>query len=176
MPEPHRSRYRFLMKRYLDHGQECILGQTREVPARRRDGRVFPAELTVGELRVEGERRFVGVIRDVSERKEQDVRVRESLARFQEIAERIQDIFYIAVPSLGRVLYVSPAFNADLRPFARRGRDGTTVVAALGPSRGSRTRAGGARARRARDWSSTRSTASFDPTASSAWCATAAFR
>ena len=26
MPEPHRSRYRFLMKRYLDHGQECILG------------------------------------------------------------------------------------------------------------------------------------------------------
>ncbi len=116
MPEPHRSRYRFLMKRYLDHGQECILGQTREVPACRHDGRVFPAELTVGELRVDGDRRFVGVIRDISERKEQDVRVRESLARFQEIADRIQDIFYIAVPSTGRVLYVSPAFT---RVFGR---------------------------------------------------------
>ena len=37
--------------------------------------------------------------------------MRESLGRFQEIAERIEDVFYIVEPSSGHVLYVSPAFD-----------------------------------------------------------------
>jgi two-component system cell cycle sensor histidine kinase/response regulator CckA len=81
------------------------------VPALRRDGSIFPAELTVGELRLERDRQYVGVIRDISERKQQEARVRDSLRRFQEIAERIEDVFYVMEPASGQVLYVSPAFD-----------------------------------------------------------------
>jgi PAS domain S-box-containing protein len=127
MPAPHRARYRFLLRRFLDYGADSIVGRTREVPAQRRDGTVFPAELTVGELRLERDRQYVGVIRDVSERKQQEARVRESLGRFQEIAERIEDVFYIVEPSSGHVLYVSPAFDRIFGRALAQGGDSSWV-------------------------------------------------
>ncbi|MBL8817859.1 MAG: PAS domain S-box protein [Planctomyces sp.] len=41
----------------------------REVECRRRDGSHFPAELTLTEFLLDGERRFTGVLRDITERK-----------------------------------------------------------------------------------------------------------
>ncbi|MCC7167124.1 MAG: diguanylate cyclase, partial [Rhodospirillales bacterium] len=41
-----------------------------EVPGRHRDGRVFPLELAVSEIRRDGKRAFVGILRDISARKE----------------------------------------------------------------------------------------------------------
>lgn len=60
--------------RYLQHynstGEARIIGIGREVQARRQDGSVFPIDLSVGEAREGGERFFVGIIRDISEREE----------------------------------------------------------------------------------------------------------
>ena len=49
-----------------------IIGRTREVEGLRRDGERFPLELAVTELVIEGERLFVGVLRDISQRKEME--------------------------------------------------------------------------------------------------------
>jgi two-component system sensor kinase FixL len=64
-----------------------ILGQQREVVGRRRDGSIFPAELSVSEFFVGADRRFTGMIRDISERKrierlisEGELRLRTSVA------------------------------------------------------------------------------------------------
>jgi two-component system sensor kinase FixL len=47
-----------------------IIGVGREVVARRRDGSEFPAELAVGEARrPDGTRRFVGFVRDITDRR-----------------------------------------------------------------------------------------------------------
>ena len=47
-----------------------LIGVRREVEGRRRDGTLFPAELTVTEFRFDGERHFTCVLRDITERKQ----------------------------------------------------------------------------------------------------------
>lgn len=69
MPEPDRSRHDDYVRRFLETGERRIIGIGREVLGRRRDGTTFPLDLAITELSVRGERRFLGLLRDVSERK-----------------------------------------------------------------------------------------------------------
>jgi PAS domain S-box-containing protein len=70
MPEPFRSRHDGYVKNYMRTGERRIIGIGREVLAQRKDGSVFPIDLSVGEaLLPSGRRIFTGIIRDLSERK-----------------------------------------------------------------------------------------------------------
>jgi two-component system sensor kinase FixL len=68
MPEPDRSAHDGYLRRYLATGQARIIGIGREIHARRGDGSVFPASLAVGRVPGADPPRFVGFIRDISER------------------------------------------------------------------------------------------------------------
>ena len=74
-PEPHHSQHQGYIKRYLDTGEARIIGKGREVEGRRKDGSVFPAELTVTEIHHDGERLFIGFARDLSERRQFEARL-----------------------------------------------------------------------------------------------------
>ena len=76
MPEPDRGRHDGYLASYRAGGRPQIIGIGREVLGRRRDGSTFPMDLSVGEARQNGERLFVGVIRDISGRKETERRLR----------------------------------------------------------------------------------------------------
>lgn len=69
MPEPDASRHDGYLKRYLGGGKAQIIGIGREVVGRRRNGQLFPLELAVGELQRLEPRRFVGMVRDISQRR-----------------------------------------------------------------------------------------------------------
>jgi two-component system sensor kinase FixL len=69
MPSPFREHHDMYLSRYLKTGKARIIGIGREVIGLRRDGAVFPMELAVSEVAGMGKRTFVGIIRDVSERK-----------------------------------------------------------------------------------------------------------
>ncbi len=72
MPEPYRSQHDGYIHRYASTGERRIIGIGREVEARRKDGTTFPIDLSVGEFRVRaGDHGFVGIIRDLTERKAQ---------------------------------------------------------------------------------------------------------
>ncbi len=58
------------VNRYLRTGSRRIIGRGREVRARRSDGTLFPASLSVGEARSPQGLRFVGLIRDLTAQKE----------------------------------------------------------------------------------------------------------
>ncbi len=76
------SRHSGFVNRYLDTGVRHIIGIGREVSARRRDGSLFPASLSVGEARSADGRRFVGLIRDLTGQKraeEEALRHREQM-------------------------------------------------------------------------------------------------
>jgi diguanylate cyclase (GGDEF)-like protein/PAS domain S-box-containing protein len=70
MPEPDRSAHDGYIKRYLQTGQAQILGvRGREVAAVRKNGETFPLELSASEMMLGGSRYFIGIVRDITERK-----------------------------------------------------------------------------------------------------------
>ncbi|MBI4383925.1 MAG: PAS domain S-box protein [Nitrospinae bacterium] len=85
MPEPHRSRHLEYVERYLRTGQARVLGAVCEIAASRRDGSTFPADLAVSETRLNGRREFIGIIRDVSERKRAADALRKSEENFRKV-------------------------------------------------------------------------------------------
>ncbi len=66
MPRRHDSDHDQYIARYLETNEPRIIGTGREVNAQRKDGVVFPIHLSVSEVRDRGERKFVGLIRDIS--------------------------------------------------------------------------------------------------------------
>ncbi len=69
---------------YKATGVRKIIGRMQEVTARRRDGSLFPAELSVSETVINGQRIFTGNVRDISARRAAEAereRLIEALAR-----------------------------------------------------------------------------------------------
>lgn len=77
MPEHDRNRHDDYLARYLETGEKRIIGTGRTVIGLRRDGTTFPMELSVGEAVTDGERVFIGFIRDLTERQQMEERVEE---------------------------------------------------------------------------------------------------
>lgn len=69
MPEPFHSAHDAYLERYLASGERHIIGAVREVEGRRKDGELFPMELSISEIKVHGETMFTGIVRDITERK-----------------------------------------------------------------------------------------------------------
>jgi PAS domain S-box-containing protein len=70
MPEPHRSGHDRYLANYAVTGSGNIIGKTREVEGVRRNGRRFPLEIAVNGVPFGNEQMFVGIVRDITERKE----------------------------------------------------------------------------------------------------------
>jgi two-component system, LuxR family, sensor kinase FixL len=77
MPSPYREAHDSYLARYLSTGERRIIGIGRVVTGRRKDGSVFPMELSVGEMNVDGRRLFTGFVRDLTERQDRDRRFQE---------------------------------------------------------------------------------------------------
>lgn len=76
MPEPDRSAHGVHMSRYLQTGEARILGvRGREVMAVRKNGEQFPMELSVSEMVLGGYRYFIGILRDITERKRAEKKI-----------------------------------------------------------------------------------------------------
>ncbi|HEX7386350.1 MAG TPA: MHYT domain-containing protein [Castellaniella sp.] len=88
MPEPFRSAHDGYLKAYRDTQVPHIIGRGREVVAQHKDGRKFPIRLAVGRVDLPGgQRLFVGLIADISERKALEASLRESVQQAEAAAE-----------------------------------------------------------------------------------------
>jgi two-component system sensor kinase FixL len=66
MPSPYRENHDGYLARYLATGERRIIGLSRVVTGRRKDGSVFPHQLWVGEVRQGARRLFVGFAHDLT--------------------------------------------------------------------------------------------------------------
>jgi two-component system sensor kinase FixL len=80
MPSPYHEEHDGYVARYLSTGQPKIIGAGREVTGRRKDGSVFPLHLSVGEVIIDGQRKFTGILHDRTRRVELEAELREQAA------------------------------------------------------------------------------------------------
>lgn len=70
MAEPYRSEHNQYLENYLSSKSPRIIGQSREVTGKRKNGKEFPIELAVSEVQFEHETLFIGTIKDISAKKD----------------------------------------------------------------------------------------------------------
>lgn len=69
IPERFREGHHTGIERVVGGGERHVIGQTVELAALDHNGREFPMELSLATWEAEGERLFIGIIRDITERK-----------------------------------------------------------------------------------------------------------
>lgn len=97
MPEPYHGEHDGYLSRYLQTGEAHIIGTPgREVSARRKDGSIFPIDLSISSFVSDDGQHFSGIIRDITARKEAEL----ALATYTHALERsnkeLDDFAYIA--------------------------------------------------------------------------------
>jgi PAS domain S-box-containing protein len=96
----------------LAHIAAIMDGEARrfETRHRTRDGEIWDVEISTSYF-AGGEGRIFVFLRDISERKQAERGLAESERRFREMAETIDQVFYIADQDYSHFHYISPAFK-----------------------------------------------------------------
>ena len=72
LPEPYSGEHNQQMQLFKHTGSNYLVGQAREIMGKRKDGSLFPISLSVSKIARPGRPTFVGVIRDITQRRQQE--------------------------------------------------------------------------------------------------------
>jgi PAS domain S-box-containing protein len=81
IPERYREAHRQGLQRYVSTGQGHVLNRRIELAALRKDGREFPVEIAITQIRAGTHLAFSAFVRDITERRRADERLRSQLGR-----------------------------------------------------------------------------------------------
>jgi PAS domain S-box-containing protein len=122
MPAPYQSEHDTYLRNYRSTGQRKVIGIGREVVGQRKDKTVFPIDLAVSELSLGNGRVFMGLIRDISERKQIEIQ-RDLLVA--ELSHRVKNTLATVVAIAQQTFRQMPdahaeaAFEGRLRALAK---------------------------------------------------------
>ena len=111
MPARYRDEHFHAVQRYLKTGERTSDWQSVEFPALHRDGHEIPVSISFGEFEQADEQRFIGVLRDVSERIRMEEQLREREERFRQVVENISEVVWLFDPDNEAAFYVNPAYE-----------------------------------------------------------------
>lgn len=89
MPEPDRSAHDQYLDNYHKTRQPKIMGKGRELEGRHSDGTIFPLELGVTEVSIDDQVMYVGVLRDITQRKEYETALLTARQELQQANEKL---------------------------------------------------------------------------------------
>jgi diguanylate cyclase (GGDEF)-like protein/PAS domain S-box-containing protein len=113
IPARYRARHREALATYLRSGTSSILGKRIELSALRASGSEFPVELTVTRIDLPGPPVFTAYLRDISERKRAEERLRQAETTYRRLVEQIPAVTYIDAPNdISSTIFISPQIEA----------------------------------------------------------------
>jgi PAS domain S-box-containing protein len=88
MPDQYASEHADYLERYGEQNAAGLVGSgPREFEGQRKDGTVFPLDLAVSEMWSEGHRLFIGIVRDITERRQAEQQLIEYRDHLQEMVD-----------------------------------------------------------------------------------------
>src|SRR5215213_2497383 len=115
MPERFRKLHRAGLRRYLNTGEAHAIGQPRlELAGRRKDGTEFPLELSISETREREDILFIGIVRDITERKRAEEALKQSEQLYRTVIEQAAENICLVDAETKRILESNPAFQKTL--------------------------------------------------------------
>lgn len=103
MTRADRERHHNHLRRYMETGEAFIIGTTQRLKARRKDGSVFPIELSVSEVRLARRRIFTGFLQDITAEEQARQAQEASEQRFRAVARATTDVIWDLVPETGEL-------------------------------------------------------------------------
>ncbi len=107
IPERFRDGHREGIRRVAGGGEHHVIGQTVELAAMHKDGREFPVELSLATWHDEEEQLFVGVIRDITERKQAEQTIHLANKQLNQKNEQLEAVSAKLAKYLSRHVYAS---------------------------------------------------------------------
>lgn len=110
MPSRLREKHKQAVLQYAVSNIRSTDWKAVEFPGLHKDGREVPLEISYGEFSKAGKKYFVGVMRNISDRKQVEAELRLSQERYKNIFKNVQDIFY-QTDNNGFLIEVSPSIE-----------------------------------------------------------------
>ena len=131
LPQVHKA-----FREFRQTGQGAAVGQTIEIEAIRKNGEVFPVELSLSALELEGEWHAIGIIRDITERKaaEEALRRKDEQLRHSQKMEAVGVLAGGTAHAFNNLLQVIKGYTEfvmdDFAPESRHHQDLKRVLEA----------------------------------------------
>lgn len=133
IPIRFRENHRTGLTRYLETGVGPVIGERIEYPGLKADGTEFPAEISILRIDKPGPPLFTAFLRDITERKRVDQRLRKSEERLRAIIENEPECVKI-IDQDGTVLEMNPAGLAMIEVDDASAAIGQNIITGVSPA------------------------------------------
>jgi len=109
IPERHMEDFQIKLDFFHEHDRD--VGNVFESFGLRKDGSEFPLEMSLNTWKVQGDVYTTFIIRDITQRKLNEFKMKMREDIFQLMAQNIEEVFWIIDPLTGQILYMSPSYT-----------------------------------------------------------------
>lgn len=102
---------------FVNCGEGAAVGKVVELEALHKNGQEISVELSVSRIRINDSWHAVGLVRDIRQRKQAELSLRESELKYRKLVESINDVLFDVSPD-GTIKYISPSIEkiVNLKP------------------------------------------------------------
>ena len=115
MPEPYHGEHDGYLTNYRNTGKKKIIGIGRNVEGKRKDGSIFPIDLSVSEISYANTRKFSGIVRDITERKLAEEEREKLINKLMDSNEELERFAFVCSHDLQEPLRMIRSFSEKLQ-------------------------------------------------------------